>query len=76
MFIKKALFAVALATMALALSPPAAQAIPTGETLVVFAYFSDSAKTHLVGQKWHGCGQPSGSWGIQTNLFTVFFPAC
>jgi hypothetical protein len=53
-----------------------AHAFPTGETLIVTAYYSDVSKTQLVGQRWSGCGQPSGSWGTTTPHRSLFFPAC
>lgn len=80
MFKKIAIVAAAFATATLIATATPAHAItlppPGGDTLVVFAYYSDAAKTHLVGQKWSGCGKPSGQWGITTSFFNVFFPAC
>jgi Family of unknown function (DUF6289) len=76
MFKRTAIVAVAFATATLFATATPTHAIPTGNTLTVFAYYSDAAKTHLVGQKWSGCGQPSGQWGVTTSIFTVFFPAC
>lgn len=76
MFRRNALFAVALATGTLAVTAGPARAIPPGNTLFVTAYYSDASKTQLVGQKWSGCGQPSGSWGTTTAFSSLFFPAC
>jgi hypothetical protein len=50
---------------------------PIGDgSLFVTAYFSDAARTHLVGQKWHGCGQPPGQWGVENQNFKLFFTPC
>jgi hypothetical protein len=76
MFRRNALHALALAIGTLAVSAAPARAIPTGNTLSVIAYYSDASKTQLVGQKWSGCGQPSGSWGTTTPHVNLFFPAC
>lgn len=80
MFKKVAIAAVAIATATLVATVIPVHAFtlppPGGDTLVVFAYYSDAAKTNLVGQKWSGCGQPSGQWGVTTSSFNVFFPAC
>ena len=79
MFSKNGLFALALAAGALVVTSAPARAIPLpppGDSLFVTAYYSDAAKTQLVGQKWSGCGQPSGSWGTTTQYFNIFWPAC
>lgn len=76
MFRRNALYALAFAVGTLAVSAGPARAIPTGNTLSVIAYYSDASKTQLVGQKWSGCGQPSGSWGATTPYVNLFFPAC
>lgn len=76
MFKRNALYTLALAIGTLAVSAVPARAIPTGNTLSVIAYYSDASKTQLVGQKWSGCGQPSGSWGTTTPYTNLFFPAC
>jgi Family of unknown function (DUF6289) len=76
MFRRNILFVMMLAATALALRPSPARAFVPGDTLTVIAYYSDFSKTQLVGQKWSGCGQPSGSWGITTNSINLFFPAC
>lgn len=76
MFRRNALYVLALAIGTLAVSAVPARAIPTGNTLSVIAYYSDASKTQLVGQKWSGCGQPSGSWGTTTPYVNLFFPAC
>lgn len=72
--IKRRLFALVLAVGAVALAKP--QEASAVDTLFVTAYYADGAKTQLVGQQWHGCGQPAGSWGIQTNSKTLFFTPC
>ncbi|HEU4422577.1 MAG TPA: DUF6289 family protein [Pilimelia sp.] len=74
--LRRAILALAFAAGALALSPAAAQAIPPGDTLTVIAYFSGPDRQTLVGQKWHGCKQPSGSWGTTSPYVTLFFPPC
>lgn len=81
MFKRTAIFIVAIATATLVATAIPAQAIPTFPdpqplTLTVVAYYSDFAKTQLVGQSWSGCGQPSGSWGVTTSHRNLFFPAC
>jgi hypothetical protein len=77
---RNAVFAVALATATFAVSAVPVQALPLpppgGDTLFVTAYYSTASKTTLVGQAWHGCGQPSGSWGTTTPYRNFFFPAC
>ncbi|HEX6871732.1 MAG TPA: DUF6289 family protein [Micromonosporaceae bacterium] len=76
--LKRALVAVALAAATAAVIPAPAQAaklIP-GDSLTVIAYFDSAARTNLVGQKWWGCNQPSGSWGITTAYSTLYFPPC
>ncbi len=50
--------------------------IPPGDNLIVTAYFSDPAKTQLIGQQWHGCGQPAGSWGTLQGYRTLYFTPC
>jgi len=76
--LKRGILAVAIAAGILGFVPTAAQAIPPGDNLIVFAYFDgpDQNNRHLVGQKWHGCKQPSGSWGVQTGYFEMHFPPC
>jgi hypothetical protein len=80
MFKKTAILAMAFVAAIFAAQMTPARAItlppPGGDSLFVTAYYSSASKTELVGQKWHGCGQPSGSWGATTPWFTVFFPAC
>ena len=72
--IKRRLFILALAIGTLSVARPhKADAV---DTLFVTAYYSDIAKKHLVGQWWHGCGQPSGHWGIQTEDSTLHFTPC
>jgi Family of unknown function (DUF6289) len=70
------LVVVALGTSMVAASADSILPPPGQDSLFVTAYFSDGAKTHLVGQKWHGCGQPAGQWGIVTSNSKMFFPAC
>ena len=72
--IKHRLLALALAIGAVTLLKP--QEASAVDSLVVIAYYSDGTKTTLVGQHWHGCGQPSGNWGIQTTNRTLHFPPC
>lgn len=74
--LRRAIIAVAFATAFLGINAGTAQAIPPGPTLFVIAYYSDAAKTVLVGQAWSGCGQPSGSWGTTTNIRNYYFTPC
>ena len=74
--LKRGILALAVAAGVLALVPAPAQAIPPGDNLIVIAYFSDPAKTHLIGQQWSGCGQPSGSWGTLSGYRTLYFTPC
>lgn len=75
--IKRSLFTLSLLAATLLLDSKPAQAIPPGgNVLVVIAYFSDVAKTQLIGQAWTGCNRPSGSWGVTTGLNTVYFTPC
>lgn len=48
----------------------------SGNCLFVIAYYSDFRGGTLVGQKWQGCGQPSGSWGVTTQITQLFTPNC
>jgi hypothetical protein len=73
---KRHLFALALTAAAFTFSGAPARAFPTGNSLTVISYFSDAAKTHLIGQRWSGCSQPAGSWGTTSNLMSLSFPAC
>ncbi|MET7422689.1 DUF6289 family protein [Dactylosporangium sp. NPDC005555] len=61
-----------------AATPAAAIPVPPpgGDLLIVFAYYADAAKTQIIGQTWHGCGQPSGSWGATSGIREVFFTPC
>jgi hypothetical protein len=74
--LRRTLVAVLLAAGLLAATAVPAQAIPPGESLIVFAYFADSARTQLIGQSWSGCGQPSGSWGTLSGYRTLYFTPC
>ena len=74
--LRRGLLVLALSAAMLGLGTVPAQAILPGDTLVVVAYFSDAARTNLIGQRWSGCGQPSGSWGTLTGYSTVFFTPC
>ena len=74
--LKRGLLAVAIAAGILAFIPAPAQAIPPGNNLIVTAYFDGSDRQRLVGQKWFGCNQPSGSWGATTPYFTMYYPPC
>ena len=60
------------ATPAGAIPPPP----PGGDLLVVVAYYADFEKTQVIGESWSGCGQPSGSWGVTSDIRQVFFTAC
>jgi hypothetical protein len=74
--IKRVLVAVTLTLGMIGVSAAPARAIPPGDNLIVFAYFSNPSKTTLVGQAWHGCGQPSGSWGTTSPYRTLYFTPC
>ncbi|MEV6243371.1 DUF6289 family protein [Lentzea sp. NPDC051838] len=71
------LFTAALAT---ATAAPAAAIptipFPTPDRLVVINYYDDYRHDDLVGQVWFGCGQPRGSWGVQTNDATLHTVSC
>jgi hypothetical protein len=73
---RRAVLAAVMAAGIVAGSAVSAQAIPPGDTLLVIAYYGDAAKTTLVGQKWSGCGQPSGSWGVTSAYRNIFFTPC
>jgi hypothetical protein len=72
----RGLIAAAIATVLLFFGAAPAQAIPPGDSLIVFAYFDSPAKQNLVGQRWSGCGQPSGSWGTTSPYSTLYFTPC
>lgn len=74
--VRRGLLVLVLAAGLLGLGAVPAQAIPPGDTLLVVAYFSDAARTHLIGQRWAGCGQPSGSWGTLSGFSTLYFTPC
>jgi hypothetical protein len=73
---RRALIAATVVAATLAVAPTPAKAIPPGDTLIVFAYYSDSSRQQLVGQRWSGCGQPAGQWGIVTGNHQLFFTPC
>jgi Family of unknown function (DUF6289) len=78
---KTAILTVALTAAIFVANAVPAQAIPTlppavPDLLMVTAFYSDPARTQLVGQAWSGCGKPSGSWGLTTSYRNVFFPQC
>ena len=74
--LRRVLVAMTLAITCVVVSAMPAQAIPPGDSLIVIAYFSDPAKTNLIGQQWSGCGQPSGSWGTLSGYRTLYFTPC
>ena len=74
--LKRGLLAATVATVLVLIGAAPAQAIPPGNNLIVFAYFNSPAKTQLVGQKWSGCNQPSGSWGTTSPYSTLYFTPC
>lgn len=75
--IKKLTIAFALLA-GIAVTPSPAQALPPpGDYLIVFAYWSDAGHNNLVGQRWSGCGQPAGSWGVtNTPYHELYFTPC
>lgn len=72
---KLALTAALTAGLAVVPAIPA-NAIGGPNTLTVIAYYGDSGKQTLVGQRWSGCGGPGGEWGDTTSYVTMFFPPC
>jgi hypothetical protein len=74
--LRRGLLALALSAALIGVAAVPAQAIPPGDTLLVVAYFSDAARNHLIGQRWAGCGQPSGSWGTLAGYSTIYFTPC
>ena len=74
--IRRAMLVSALVVAGLTATAVPAQAIPEGPFMVVYAYYSDSAKTQIVGQVWSaGCG-PAGSWGTTSGYRNVYFTRC
>ncbi|MEV6523996.1 DUF6289 family protein [Longispora sp. NPDC051575] len=74
--IRRAMLVSALVVAGLTATALPAQAFPEGPFMVVYAYFSDAAKTQLIGQTWNaGCGS-AGSWGSTAGYRTVYFTAC
>lgn len=74
--LRRGLLALALGAALLGAGAVPAQAIPPGDTLLVVAYFSDAARTNLIGQRWSGCGQPPGSRGTVAGYSTIYFTPC
>ncbi|WP_412539676.1 DUF6289 family protein [Longispora sp. K20-0274] len=73
---RRALLVGALVLGSLGVVAAPAQAIPVGPFMVVYAYYSDSSKTQLVGQTWTaGCG-PAGSWGTTSGYRNIYYTAC
>jgi hypothetical protein len=72
----RGLIGVALVIAGVLITAAPAAAIPPGNNLIVIAYYSDSAKTQVIGQSWSGCGQPAGSWGVTSNIRNLFFTPC
>lgn len=77
MRLRSLLLAAALGASLTVLATPSASAIgcPSGNCLVVIAYYSDFRGGTLVGQKWWGCGQ-NGSWGVTTGITELHTPDC
>ncbi|NAS25717.1 hypothetical protein GT755_29040 [Herbidospora sp. NEAU-GS84] len=77
MRITRGIITAALVVGTIALGSTPAHAIPPpppgGDNLVVTSYYSG---TQLVGQRWSGCNQPSGQWGVVTTSTKVSFVAC
>ncbi|MGR6918693.1 hypothetical protein ACU635_30980 [[Actinomadura] parvosata] len=77
MTIKRGVLAAVLAAAALTAGAAPAHAIPPpppgGDLLVVFSYYSGD---QVVGQRWFGCGQPAGQWGVLEGTQKVFFTPC
>jgi hypothetical protein len=74
--LRRGLLVLALSAGLIGLGSAPAQAIPPGNNLIVVAYFADAARTHLIGQRWSGCGQPAGSWGTLSGYSTLYFTPC
>jgi hypothetical protein len=74
---KRGILAAVLTAGALALGATPAHAIPPpppgGDLLIVYSYYSGE---QVVGQRWFGCGQPPGQWGILDGTLKVFFTPC
>lgn len=69
--------ATAVTTVALlAVGATPAHAIGGPNTLTVITYYDSAAKINMIGQKWSGCNQPSGSWGSTSSYLNLFFPPC
>jgi hypothetical protein len=77
MKLRNLLGAVVLAAGLIVIPATTASAIGGGpNTLTVIAYYSDSGKQTVVGQRWSGCSGQDGQWGVATQYITLFFPAC
>ncbi|MGW0804437.1 hypothetical protein [Nonomuraea sp. NPDC002799] len=74
---KRGVSAAVLIAGALALGAIPAHAIPPpppgGDLLIVFSYYSGE---QVIGQRWFGCGQPPGQWGMLDGTLKVFFTPC
>ncbi|MER6583574.1 hypothetical protein [Nonomuraea sp. NPDC001023] len=77
MKLRRGVLAAVLTAGALCLVSTPAHAIPPpppgGDLLIVFAYFNGD---QLVGQRWFGCGQPAGEWGVLSGTQKVYFTPC
>lgn len=75
MKLRNLLAAIALAAGLAVIPATSANAIGGPNTLTVIAYYSDSTKQTLVGQRWVGCNT-QGEWGDTTAYINLYFPAC
>jgi hypothetical protein len=75
---KKLTIVAALLVGAATVTPSPAQALPPpGDYLIVTAYWSDAGHNDLIGQRWTGCGQPAGSWGVTNSQYhALYFTPC
>ncbi|TYB57662.1 hypothetical protein FXF51_39910 [Nonomuraea sp. PA05] len=77
MKLKRGVSAAVLCAGVLALGSSPAHAIPPpppgGDLLIVHSYYSGD---QVIGQRWAGCGQPPGQWGILEGPVKVFFTPC
>ncbi|MFC4116235.1 hypothetical protein [Nonomuraea zeae] len=77
MTFKRRVLAAVLAAGVLAVGATPAHAIPPpppgGDLLIVFSYYSGE---QVIGQRWFGCGQPPGEWGVLEGPSKVFFTPC
>lgn len=72
--LRRCLISATFVGAALTVNMVPAQAFVEGPHLDVWNYYSDVAKTHLVGQRWSGCG--AGEWGTRTSNVKLTAAPC